>query len=110
MDYDELIRKEKVKLQRIRNAYEQSVYTLEEYAESKAVIMSHIENLQRQKPKQEKSLEELKKEFILKHTPTLKMLQCSNLSEQQKNDLLHTFVSDIIFKRADGTFQLIFHR
>ncbi|MBQ7521475.1 MAG: recombinase family protein [Clostridia bacterium] len=110
IDYDELISKEKTKLQRAKNAYEQGVYTLEEYAESKKTIMSHIEHLETQKPKNENvSMLELKKKFVRKHTPTLEKLKSSDLSEQEKNDLLHTFVDNIIFKRSDGTFQLIFH-
>ena len=110
INYDELINKEKNKLLRAKEAYEQGVYTLAEYAESKKIIMSHIENLEAQKPRTENiSMSALKKEFVRKHTPTLEKLKSSDLSEQEKNDLLHTFVENIIFKRADCTFQLIFH-
>lgn len=110
INYDELINKEKNKLKRAKEAYEQGVYTLEEYAESKKTITSHIETLQAQKPKKDDTpVHKLKKEFIKKHTETLHKLKSTELSEQEKNELLHTFVDDIIFKRSDCTFQLVFH-
>lgn len=110
INYGELINKEENKLRRAKEAYEQGVYTLEEYAESKKIINSHIENLRAQQPKkQEVSMSKIKKDFIKKHMETLEKLKSSDLSEQEKNELLHTFVDDIIFKRSSCEFQLIFH-
>ena len=63
--------KKRAKLQRAKNAYEQGVYALEEYAESKKTIMSHIEHLETQKPKNENvSYVGIKKEKICQKTYT----------------------------------------
>lgn len=110
INYDELIAKEQNKLKRAKEAYEQGVYSLEDFVESRKLIAKRIEELENQKPKaQELSLDEIKEQFIKKNIGIIEKLKSSDVPEEEKNSLLHGFVDNIIFTRNGCKVQLFFH-
>jgi DNA invertase Pin-like site-specific DNA recombinase len=110
INYSELIAKEENKLKRAREAYEAGVYDLSEYSESKKLIQERIDTLKKQMPKTNKlNIEALKKQFAEKHKHTLEKLKSSDISEYDKNELLRTFVENIIFYRDKGNISVFFY-
>ena len=109
LDYDALIGKEKIKLRRIKDAYEEALYTLDEYRETKAIIMSRIETLTEAQDRSQASKQSNKEEFIKKHKDVLQALRSSHVSETEKNEMLRSFVDHIVFNRKTGLIDLIFY-
>lgn len=110
INYDELIAKEKTKLKRAKEAYEAGVYDLAEFSASKKAIQERIDNLRSQIPKENKlNIEALKKQFAEKHKETLKKLKSPDVSEYDKNELIRSFVDNIIFYRSNCTVSLFFY-
>lgn len=109
IDIDALIAKEELKLKRIKAAFEDGVYTLEEYKESKEIIGSQIEALRKRSVKPQNTTKELKRKFIEQHKNVVPMLKSPNVSETEKNNLLRSFVDKIIFNRKTESIQIYFY-
>ena len=109
IDINALIQKEEQKLRRIKEAFEDGIYTLEEYKESKALIGAQIENLKKRTIKPQNTEKELKKKLIEKYKNVASQLRSSNLSEAEKNDILRSFIEKIVFNRADTSIELFFY-
>lgn len=110
INYKELIAKEENKLKRAKEAYEAGVYDLNEYSESKKVILERINTLKKQTPKvNEMNMDVIKKQFAEKHKETLKKLKSSEVSEFDKNELIRSFVDSITFQRSDCSISLYFY-
>lgn len=110
INYNELIAKEQNKLKRAKEAYEASVYNLSEYSESKKVIQERINTLQSQMSKRRtQNIGTLKKQFAQKHKETLKRLKSSDVSENDKNELLRSFVDGITFYRSSCSVDVYFY-
>ena len=104
-----LIAREKKKLDRIKDAYENEVYTLEEYKVSRDQIMKHIQELT-DKQQSEKHDEASDRRIIRdKLTALLPALRSPATSESQKNALLKSVVESIIFYRATGGIDVFFY-
>ena len=108
-DIDKLIEKEQQKLRRIREAYEDGIYTLEELKESRAVINAHIDALKGQRKTEPPKLDELKKRFAEKHKDVVKVLRDPLISEAEKNSILRDVIDKIVFSRSDCTIKLSFY-
>jgi DNA invertase Pin-like site-specific DNA recombinase len=110
IDIASLIEREKLKLRRITEAYEDGVYTLQEYKERKELVANHIASFQAklQEPPKE-SAAEIKQEFIEKHKHAPAILRNPSVSEKEKNDLLHDFVERITFNRQSETIKIFFY-
>lgn len=109
IDINNLIAKEEQKLRRIKEAFEDGVYTLEEYKESKEIIGTHIQTLRKRSVKPQNSERELRKKLIEKHKNVVAQLRNSNLSEAEKNDILRSFVDKIVFDRKNTSIDLFFY-
>lgn len=104
-----LIAREKKKLDRIKDAYENEVYTLEEYKVSRDQIMKHIQELT-DKQQSEKHDEASDRRIIRdKLTALLPALRSPATSESQKNALLKSVIDRIIFYRATGGIDVFFY-
>lgn len=101
-----LIETEYAKLERIKEAYEKGIDTIDEYKQNKTRIQENIKHLQAKTPKQSK--EEIKKAFIKKHSETLKQLK-SDLSQSEKNKLIRTFVEKIVFDRKTDSVKIFYY-
>lgn len=104
-----LIERERKKLKRIKEAYENEVYTLEEYKESRAAIQNRIDELS-------------KKIIVIAHNDTADRIQLINkitailptlrspaVPEEYKNSLLKSFVERIVFYRPSCDIDIFFY-
>lgn len=102
-----LIEKEEIKLRRVKEAYENGVYTLDEFKNSKQIIESQIARLREQKPQINEKNE--KTVLIEKHKDCIAQLKSPNVSEAEKNEILRSFIDRIVFNRADSTIEIFFY-
>ena len=109
IDINALIEKEEQKLCRIKEAFEDGVYTLEEYKESKLLIGEQIETLKKRFIKPQNSEKELKRKLIEKYKNVPTQLRSDDLSEAEKNDILRSFVDKIVFDRTNTSIELFFY-
>ena len=109
IDINNLIAKEEQKLRRIKEAFEDGIYTLGEYKESKQTIDSQIEMLKKKCIKPQNSEKELRKKLMEKYKNVPVQLRSDKLSEAEKNDLLRSFVDKIIFDRENTSIQIYFY-
>ena len=98
LDIDALIEREKLKLRRVREAYEDGVYTLDEFRESKQQIELQIDQLSKIQPP-EKEPEELRQSIINRSQALLPILRDESASDSEKNKILRSFVNKIVFYR-----------
>lgn len=91
-----IIEKEYKKLDRVREAYEAGVDTLEEYKTNKNKIQQRIKELESMQPKQE-APKDIKKIMEGKFKATLNILESPDASESAKNIALRSIVDRIIF-------------
>lgn len=107
IDISSLIEKEKMKLARIKDAYESGVYTLEEFKQSKDIIQEQINRLQEKAPVyNEKSKKE---ELVEKYKGCISQLKNPKVSESEKNSILSSFVDRIVFNRDTSTIRIFFY-
>ncbi len=104
------INRNRQKLRRIKEAYEDGVYTLEEFKQSKVSIEQRISELIAQQQTEELSDEAaIKKEFINKNKKLLSSLKSSEISEQEKNEMLSSFVDHINWDKSANTVEIYFY-
>lgn len=101
------IAREEKKLQRIREAYEAGIDTLDEYKERKDKIQSSIDNLKRQikTTTPTKSPAELLKTKV---SECMEILENNQSSASLKNAMLRSFVEKIIFVRPAGVIEIYY--
>ena len=109
IDYPALIRKEQAKYKRIKEAYEDSIYTLDEFKESKKIIEARIKELQALSNPPLPDMEKLKRDFIKKNKDILPMLRNPETPEKEKNEALKSFVEKIIFNRTTNSIVIFFY-
>lgn len=109
LDINALIEKEQQKYQRIKEAYEAGVYTVDELKESRALIDERINTLRAQEIKPQHTEEELKIKLIDKYKNATDALRDPAVSEEDKNELLRSFVDKIVFFRDTETVRIFFH-
>ncbi len=105
-----LIDKERKKLERIRDAYENELYTLEEFKHSRQQILNRISNLEEkintaELPDEEKARIQIKKKIY----NLLPALKSPAISEDTKNSLLKSIVERIVFYRNNGSIDVFFY-
>ena len=96
------------KLARVKEAYENGIDTIEEYRQNKARIQKEIEELEAKpappKETQESAAEKLRQRILSNVT-----LLESDAPAGLKNDMLHTFVSRIVFDRKNTRVEVEYH-
>lgn len=107
IDISALIEKEQLKLKRIKEAYENGVYNLEEFKQSKEIVEDQITRLQEKKPLADDS--SAKADLIEKHKGCINQLKNPKVSEAEKNEILRSFIDRIVFNRADSSIELFFY-
>lgn len=111
IDIEALIDKENLKLKRITEAYEDGVYTLDEYKERRTLIQKQISRLREQKPKNNETdnLLKLRQNFIENNRHVISRLTSKDVTESEKNALLRGFIDKIIFNRTTSNIEVFFY-
>lgn len=105
-----MIEKENTKLKRVKEAYEEGVYNLAEFKQRKELIESKIISLQKENkpPKPKESHIEAKKKLMARRKEIINTLKSTSTPEVEKNALLCTFISKIVFNRSLSSVELFF--
>lgn len=103
-----LIEKEERKLDRVREAYEAGIDTLDEYRQNKQRITETLTALREQLTEAEPEPVDIGA-FIGKVQSSMKTLTDPCASEIIKNLTLHTIVEQIIFMKPSGRIEIVYH-
>ncbi len=104
-----LIAKEEQKLKRVMEAYEDGVYTLEEYKDRRTKIESHLEQLRNTEKVPQANEAEIRRNFVNEKKKLLKQLRKSNVDISEKNEILHSFVDKIIYDKKNNSISIFFY-
>lgn len=108
-DYSKLINAEKAKLERVKQAYEAGIDSLEEYAEKKSKINAEIAKLRRQAEKEAPAPEIDLNAYALKVVCVLDVIKSSDVSESAKNEALRSILSHIVYEKEKQNLALYFY-
>lgn len=98
------------KFERAKEAYEDGIYTLQEYKESRARIHSEIERLKKLcAAAPAPSMESVKKTFLQRSRNTLNSLRNPELSDEEKNGLLRSFIDRIVYDRTKDMLTIYYY-
>lgn len=107
-----LIARENKKLERIKDAYENGVYTLDEYKKSRDSVQNKINELEEkfrtQQSEQTDEQAEMEK-FRDKLIPVMPSLKTPAVPESMKNSILKSFVRRIVFDRSKCDVEIFFY-
>lgn len=104
------ILRERQKLIRVKEAYENGIDSLDEYRVNKQKIIERIEQLQADKPETKvPPKDETIKKFREDHRETMKLLRNPNISIEEKNAFLRTFIDKIVFDRVNRRIQIFYY-
>lgn len=109
IDYDKLIQNEYFKLERIKEAYQSGVDTLEEYKKNKAQITAFIEKLNSEKAAEAAAHSIDKERIIQKLIAVLDVIKDPTQPEDAKNRSLRSVVEKIIFNKQTGNLDIFFY-
>ncbi len=109
IDLKSMIDRENLKLRRIKEAFEDGVYTLEEYKESKALIGAQIERLASSLSSSLCNENEERHKLIERNKNVVEQLRSDKLSEAEKHDIICGFIDKIIFNRESSNIELFFY-
>lgn len=108
IDVAVLIDREKRKLSRLYDAFEDGIYTKEEFSERRELVRSQIEKLEGYKPKPS-DIAEKRRQLVETKKSVIPLLKSKTTSEGEKNAILRSFISKIVFDRPSGTVDLFFY-
>lgn len=101
------LQKERQKLDRVREAYENGIDTLQEYKVSKDKITQRISELEQKLAAQPKEAD--KKEFTERARSILEQLKDNTKTETEKNMLIRSIVDRIVFDRRKSQVQIFYY-
>ena len=104
-----MIEREKKKLRRVREAYENEAYTLEEYKESKLSIQNRINELSNKLAVIPFDDQTDRKKLTGRIAAILPSLKSPAVPEDFKNSLLKSFVERIVFYRSRCDIDIFFY-
>ncbi len=103
-----LLIKEIKKLNRIKEAYEAGVDTLEEYKENKTKITARIKEIEKTVNKPTDNKEDLYKKLSGTITKSISILEDCNCSESIKNITLRSFVRQIVYMKKTQSIEILY--
>ena len=111
VDYAALIAKEKDKLKRCKEAYQNGIDSLEEYAKNKNEINTNIEFLKKEKLKSAAGNKQTvdKALYAQKVENIIEMIKDPTISEKAKNEALRTIISYIVYDKANSELAIYFY-
>lgn len=104
---DALIQKEKLKLSRVKEAYEAGIDTIEEYRENKEKIQKRIDELKSQQTQSEPHKDHTA-ELKRKIKSSLKILESPEVSEMVKNTTIRGFVDKVIYFKPKSIVEIVY--
>lgn len=109
IDYEVLIEKEQQKLSRVKSAYAEGIYTIDELKQYKQSIEQQIKELKSRQKSTAVPQKALREKFIKDNKPLLSQLKSAAASEQEKNNIIRGFVDKIIFNRSTCHADIFFY-
>lgn len=110
INYDELIKKEKEKIQRASAAYDAGFDTLEEYGRKKRAYQNRIDELIKEKESNIKQQQNtIPKEFVNTVASVIEIIKNPDATEQEKNEALRTIIHHIDFEKSANNLRLYFY-
>ena len=106
------IEREQSRLERVRNAYEAGIDTLEEYRQNKEKFSATLEQLRRQLIRlqtQESPQQETSRLPLCREQPLLPFLADPAVSEVEKNQLLRALIRQILFDRQNNCIEIHYY-
>lgn len=103
-----LIEKERKKLERVKEAYEAGIDTLEEYRNNKNRILKAIAELEKNQKSPAPDLKETQKKLSSKIRQSLDILADPNCSESIKNITLRSFVRQIVYMKKTQSIEILY--
>jgi DNA invertase Pin-like site-specific DNA recombinase len=110
--YSKLLKREYTKLERVKEAYQNGIDTLEEYKRNKAKIMADIDKIQSLMKKYEtsKSTEKSKKtELKSKYEHFIDLVNDPETPPDKLNSALKGFVEKIVFDRVKSSISIFYY-
>lgn len=104
-----LLNKEKNKLEKIKDAYQSGIDTLEEYKENKAKILETISALQQELDAEKPQETFDAKKYSKKVMNVIKLIESPDITPQAKNEALRTIISKIVFNKAKSRLDIYFY-
>ena len=104
-----LLKKEQNKLQKIKEAYQSGIDTLEEYRENKAKIMETISALQQELEKEKPQQTFSPQKYAKKVMNVIKLIEAPDVTPQAKNEALRSIISKIVFNKANSSLDIYFY-
>ena len=101
--------KENQKIQRIKNAYLEGIYTVEEVKEYKKSVEDKIKNLSSRQVQLKQEKTKPRKENVKEKKNFLATLKSPAISEKEKNEILKGFVDCIVFNRSTSSVDIFLY-
>ena len=108
-DYDKLIRSEQRKLERVKEAYENGIDTLAEYAEKKRKVLAAIARLESEAAGEQPAPVFNAAAYAKRVANVLVQIRDPSLSAQSKNDVLRSILLKIVYDKASQRLVLYFY-
>lgn len=103
-----LIAKEQKKLERVKEAYEAGIDTLEEYRINKEKILTAIEKLKKNQKKSEPDMDKVYEKLSSKIRKSLDILEDCNCTQSIKNITLRSFVRQIVYIKKNHSIEILY--
>lgn len=108
IDYDKLIAVEERKLARAKDAYLSEIDSIEQYKQNKEEISARIAELTERRDKEVVKDVDMKA-FSKKVSDIISFIERDDVSDQAKNEALHTIIEKVVYEKAQGNLAIYFH-
>lgn len=110
VDYKKILDNETLKLERIKQAYQSGIDTLEEYKANKTQILSFIEKVKAEMQAATPEPHEVDTErYRQKIRDVLKIVTSENETSEAKNNALRSIISKIVFQKSENRLEFYFY-
>jgi DNA invertase Pin-like site-specific DNA recombinase len=108
IDYDKLISVEQRRIARAKEAYLAEIDTLEDYKRHKEEAEARVKDLEAKRDKG--NVEKIDvNAFAKKTADVLDFIKRADVTDQAKNEALHTIIETMIYEKAKGNLAIYFH-
>lgn len=104
-----LFKKEYIKLEKIKLAYENGIDSIDEYRINKIKVLERIKKLEKQISKPKINKTSIQNKFKKNLKDTIIKPKSADLSENEKNEILRSFISQIVCHRDNNTIQIYYY-
>lgn len=104
-----ILEKEYKKLERIKLAYENGIDSIDEYRINKTKVTERIKQIEKEISKPVDNKANIQRKFKKHLKDAVAKLKSNDLSENEKNEILRSFISKIVFHRGNNTIQIYYY-